>query len=96
MLKKILFAALFGSCCVATYHIGCVSQQKETEHYMKLQLRDNEAASRMSDAIRCHLDNLMADSLTEEYNSFEETLSVFLLDDGIGHPINIEDYSYCY
>ena len=54
-------------------------------------------ASRMSDLIRCyedHLDDPETD--IEDYNCFEELEGLFLYDDAVGEPINLEEYTYCY
>jgi hypothetical protein len=52
-------------------------------------------ASRMSDLIRCYDDHLKEDSI-KDYGCFEELKNVFLYDDGVGEPINLKDYAYCY
>ena len=55
-----------------------------------------DVACRMSDLIRCYEDHLAEDSLIQDYGCFEELESVFLWDDGVGDPINLDDYVYCY
>ena len=84
MTKIKILAAVVLLCVVSavSYSIGC------NKHY--------EAACHMSDLIRCYQDHLNEDSLIEDYGCFEELEGTFLHDDGIGNPVDLSKYSWCY
>lgn len=84
MSKIKILAAVVLLCVVSavSYSIGC------NKHY--------EAACHMSDLIRCYQDHLNEDSLIEDYGCFEELEGTFLHDDGIGNPVDLSKYSWCY
>ena len=84
MAKIKILAAVVLLCVVSavSYSIGC------NKHY--------EAACHMSDLIRCYEDHLTEDSLIEDYGCFEELEGIFLHDDGIGNPVDLSKYSWCY
>lgn len=84
MAKIKILAAVVLLCVVSavSYSIGC------NKHY--------EAACHMSDLIRCYQDHLNEDSLIEDYGCFEELEGTFLHDDGIGNPVDLSKYSWCY
>lgn len=79
-----ILAAVVLLCVVSavSYSIGC------NKHY--------EAACHMSDLIRSYQDHLDSDSLIEDYGCFEELQGIFLYDDALGNPVDLEDYSWCY
>ena len=78
-----ILAAVVLLCIVSavSYSLGC------NKHY--------EAACHMSDLIRCYEDHLTEDSLIEDYGCFEELEDVFLYDDALGNPVDLENYSWC-
>lgn len=84
MAKIKILAAVVLLCVVSavSYSIGC------NKHY--------EAACHISDLIRCYEDHLTEDSLIEDYGCFEELEETFLHDDGIGNPVDLSKYSWCY
>jgi hypothetical protein len=84
MAKIKILAAVVLLCVVSavSYSIGC------NKHY--------EDACHMSDLIRCYQDHLNEDSLIEDYGCFEELEAAFLHDDGIGNPVDLSKYSWCY
>ena len=84
MAKIKILAAVVLLCVVSavSYSIGC------NKHY--------EAACHMSDLIRCYEDHLTEDSLIEDYGCFEELEGIFLHDDGIGNPVDLSKYVWCY
>lgn len=81
-IKSILIVVIAVIACAISYQVGC------NEHY--------EAACHMSDLIRCYEDHLTEDSLIEDYGCFEELEGIFLHDDAIGNPVNLDKYSWCY
>lgn len=85
MKTKLLLAAIL--LLLAT---NVVSFMRATKYY--------NVACRMSDLIRCYDDHLNNDSIIdiEDYGCFEELEGIFLWDDAVGEPIDLEDYVYCY
>ena len=81
-IKLLAAVAILIVSCAVSYSIGC------NKHY--------EAACHMSDLIRCYEDHLTEDSLIEDYGCFEELEGIFLHDDGIGNPVDLSKYSWCY
>lgn len=69
---------------LAGYNQGC------TKHY--------EVACRMSDLIRHYQDDLRdtVELGLEDYGDFDELCYIYLWDDGIGEPVNLDDYVWCY
>jgi len=78
-------------CAVSTVSF-CLGRGYEYKYFGEKAYND---ACRMSDLIRCYNDHLKADSI-KDYGCFEELKNVFLYDDGVGEPINLRDYAYCY
>ena len=81
-IKGIAAVVLLCVVSAVSYSIGC------NKHY--------EAACHMSDLIRCYQDHLNEDSLIDDYGCFEELEGTFLHDDGIGNPVDLSKYSWCY
>lgn len=79
---KIIAVALL---CAASYFAGSYNK---TRYY-------NDAC-RMADLIRCYNDHLHEDSLIQDWGCFDELQGLFLYEDGIGEPVNLENYAYCY
>ena len=79
-----ILAAVWTLCLssAVSYHIG----------YNK----SYEVACRMGDLIRCYEDHLHEDSLIEDYGCFGDLEDLFLYDDAVGEPINLDNYVYCY
>lgn len=84
-IKNLVIATLLCAGCAVGYRMGL----SQGEQYY-------EAACHMSDLIRCYEDHLKEDSIIEDYGCFEELESIFLYDDGIGKPVDLHDYSWCY
>lgn len=54
-------------------------------------------ASRMSDLIRCYQDHLDdEESIIEDYYCFEELCGIFLQDDALGEPVQLNKYVQYY
>ena len=94
ILLGILTIALVG---ILSFYLGQKSQEKETLHYMQLQLRDYESACHMSDLIRCYQDYLISDTICQDWGCFEELMSIYLYDDSVvDTPVDLGRYSWCY
>ena len=85
-IKIIAAVVLLLATNAVSYYVGY--HNNDTKNY--------EVAGRMSDLIRCYYDHLQEDSLIEDYGCFDELCGIFLWDDCVGEPIELDDYYYCY
>lgn len=93
-MKVIKLLAAVALLCVVSAVSFCVGRNYEYKYFGEKTYND---ACRMSDLIRCYQDHLNEkDSDIQDYGCFKELEGVFLWDDGIGEPIDLKDYAYCY
>ena len=87
-MKTIKIIAAVVLLCVVSAVSFCIGRSQYNQCY--------EDACHMSDLIRCYQDHLNEDSLIEDYGCFEELKGTFLYDDGLGNPVDLSKYAWCY
>ena len=91
-MKAIKLLVAVALLCAVSAVSFCAGRNYEYKHFGEKTYND---ACRMSDLIRCYEDHLREDSI-QDWGCFREIEETFFWDDGVGEPIDLKDYAYCY
>lgn len=91
-MKYLKYWAAAALLCAVSAVSFCLGRGYEYKYFGEKTYND---ACRMGDLIRSYEDHLREDSI-KDYGCFEGLKNVFLYDDGVGEPIDLKDYAYCY